>query len=170
MPLLNYTTEVPASRSIGEICSMLQEGGATAVMLENGPDREIVAASFMLTTTMGRVSYQLPANVPAVIKTLNDQIAAETRRVQARANYKRKIPCSLYNDKAQAERIAWRIAKDWLEAQLALEQIGGAKLEQIMMPFARLPDGRSFYEHVVERGTLALPAPAKPDPIQAIPV
>jgi len=159
MPLLNYTTEVPASRSIGEICTMLQEGGAQAVMMENNAAREIVAVSFTLQTTWGRVPYQLPANVAAVIVTLNAQIRAETVRVNQGRGYKRKIPQRLFNDKAQAERIAWRIAKDWLEAQLALEQIGGAKLEQIMMPFARLVDGRSFYEHVVERGSLALPAP-----------
>jgi hypothetical protein len=72
------------------------------------------------------------------------------------------IPRHLYNNKQQAERIAWRIAKDWLEAQLALETIGGAKLEQIMMPFA-VQDGKSFYAHMLERGSLALPAPAARD-------
>lgn len=166
MALLNYTTEIPASRSIAEITRMLTEGGASAIMLENGPDKEIVAVSFMMDTSFGvRVPFQLPANVPQVIATINKQIADETKRVNQRSNYKRKIPRSLYNDKAQAERIAWRIAKDWLEAQMALAEIGASKFEQIMMPFAQI-GGRSFYDHVVQRGSLALmPAEQKAEPI-----
>jgi len=161
MALLNYTTEVPASRSIAEITQMLTDGGATHIMLENGPDREIVAISFMMDTTFGaRVPFQLPANVPKVIATINAQIAAETKLVNQRSNYKRRIPRSLWNNKEQAERIAWRIAKDWLEAQMALAQIGSSKFEQIMMPFAQIA-GRSFYDHVVERGSLALMPPNK---------
>lgn len=134
-------------------------------MLENGPDKEIVAVSFLMDTTFGvRVPFQLPANVPKVIATLNAQIADETKRVNQRSNYRRKIPRSLYNNKAQAERIAWRIAKDWLEAQMALAAIGQSKFEQIMMPYAQI-GGRSFYEHVVERGTLALTAPKETEPM-----
>jgi hypothetical protein len=169
MPLLNYTTVVPASRSIAEICEMLQLGGAHKVMMENGHDREIIAVSFTLQTTWGRVAYQLPANVPAVIVTINAQINEETRKVNRGRGYKRKIPARLLNDKEQAERIAWRIAKDWLEAQLALEQIGGAKLEQIMMPFA-ITDGKTFYQRMIERGTLALPAPENSEPLNVTPV
>lgn len=165
MPLLNYTTEVPASKSIAEICRMLQEGGASAIMLENNAAREIVAVSFMLDTTFGRIPFQLPANVPAVILALNKQIQDENRR-----GGKRKIPRTLFNNKAQAERIAWRIAKDWLEAQLALSAIGSAKLEQIMLPFASTGNGQNFYQRLVERGSLALPAPANLEPQPVTPV
>lgn len=159
MPLLNYTTVVPATKSIAEICRLLQEGGATHIMLENGPDKSIVGVSFMLETTFGRVPYTLPANVGAVILSLNKQIEDEERR-----GGRRKIPRALFNNKPQAERIAWRIAKDWLEAQLALEQIGAAKLEQIMLPFAGASGEKSFYQRLVERGSLALPAPRTEQP------
>lgn len=151
MPLLNYTTEVPAAKSIAEITRILQEGGASAIMLEYGADHTVNGVTFRMETAFGPVAYTLPANVPQVLGTLNAQIKAEGQRGR-----RRLIPQRLYNDKAQAERIAWRIAKDWLEAQIALTTIGSAKLEQIMMPFARLADGRSFYDHVVERRTLEL--------------
>lgn len=160
MPLLNYTTEVPSTRSIAEITRMLTEGGASAIMLENGADKEIVAVSFMLDTTFGRTAFSIPANVPAVVMALNAQIKAETERQRRSSNYKRKISPSLFNNKAQAERIAWRIAKDWLEAQLAIHSIGSAKLEQIMLPFAT-SGGKSFYQRLVERGSLALPSPER---------
>lgn len=53
----------------------------------------------------------------------------------------------------QSERVAWRVLKDWLDAQVSLIYIGQAKLEQIMLPYAY--DGkRSFYEIIKERGDL----------------
>jgi hypothetical protein len=158
MPLLNYTTEVPAGRSIADITQILQHGGASAIMLENAPDHTIEAVSFLMVTTFGRIPFKLPANVPAVMATLNAEIAAEDVIARKRSRYRRKLPRNLLNNRAQAERIAWRIAKDWLEAQMALAQIGSAKFEQIMLPFADLK-GKSFYQRMVERGTLSLPAP-----------
>jgi len=168
MALLNYTTEVPASRSIAEITEILQEGGATALMFQYGVEREVVAVTFQMPTTFGVLPFTLPAKIGEVIATLNAQIKAESARVNQRSNYRRKIPRSLFNNKAQAERIAWRIVKDWLEAQIAMSSIGNAKFEQIMMPFVQI-GGKSFYEHMVERGTLALPAP-RDEPDTAIPV
>jgi hypothetical protein len=163
MPLLNYTTEVPANRSIAEITRMLQEGGASAILLENNADREISAVSFRMKTSFGlETAFTLPANVPAVIAAVNAQINAETQRQRKAPGYKRRIPMSLLNNKAQAERIAWRIVKDWLEAQMAIHQIGAAKLEQVMLPFAVDETGRTFYARLVERGSLALPAPSSP--------
>ncbi len=162
MPLLNYTTDVPATRSIAEITRMLQDAGATAILLENDADRRISAVSFkMKTGPFGELPFMLPANVPAVILALNGQIQEESRRVAARRGYNRRIPKSLYNNRDQAERIAWRIVKDWLEAQLALHQLGAAKLEQIMLPFAVVgidADGQSqtFYQRLAMRGTLQL--------------
>jgi len=155
MPLLNYTTEIPATKSIAEITRILQEGGASAIMLENGVDREIVAVSFILVTTFGRVPFRIPANIPAVILALNSQIREEGKK-----RGPRKIPLRLFNNKEQAERIAWRIAKDWLEAQMAIHTIGSAKLEQIMLPFADAGNGQSFYDRIVQRGSLSLPAPS----------
>lgn len=163
MPLLNYTTEVPATRSIAEITRILQEGGASAIMLENGPDREIVAVSFMMDTTFGRLPFSIPANVGAVIATINAEIRADDAKVRARSNYRRKIPRSLFGNKQQAERIAWRIAKDWIEAQMAITTIGSAKMEQIMLPFATI-NGKSFYQRLIERGSLALPAAGDHEP------
>jgi hypothetical protein len=155
MPLLNYSTDVPASRSIAEITRILQDSGASAIMLENGVDHEITAISFVMVTTFGKLPFTLPANIGAVIATLNKQISDESEKIKNRGGYQRKIPKSLYNNKAQAERIAWRIAKDWLEAQIALATVGSAKFEQIMLPFAQIGN-KSFYQRMVDRGNLTL--------------
>lgn len=156
MPLLNYTTAVPATRSIAEITRMLQEGGASAILLENDSERRICAVSFKLKTSFGELPFSLPANVGAVILALNGQIKAETERQRRAPGYRRRIPPSLFNNKDQAERIAWRIVKDWLEAQLAIHELGAAKLEQVMLPFAVDETGQTFYARLVMRGNLLL--------------
>lgn len=160
MPLLNYTTEIPASKSRAEIIELLERAGASAIALEYAADRSIEAIKFILDTKQfGRVPYTMPANVGAVILTLNAEIKAENIKVNARSNYKRRVPRNLFNNREQAERIAWRIAKDWLEAQLALTQIGGAQLEQVMLPYVDVGGGKTFYDALVARGSLALPSP-----------
>jgi hypothetical protein len=166
MPLLNYTTEIPASRSRGEIIEILERAGASAIGLEYAGDRSVDAIKFVLDTKQfGRVPYVMPANVGAVILTLNAEIERETAMLRQRTILKRRIPTNLHNNKEQAERIAWRIAKDWLEAQIALTQIGGAQIEQVMLPYADMGGGRTFFHALVERGSLALPAPSKEEPI-----
>jgi hypothetical protein len=144
MPLLNYTTKVGAGVTVAQIQQILAAGGASAVLTEYNAAREIVAVNFRLHTAFGEIAYRLPANVPAVIIALNKQVDAK------------KLPRRYRNDKEQAERIAWRIVKDWIEAQLAIDQIGCAKLEQVMLSFAVDESGKTFYDRLVTRGNLLL--------------
>lgn len=51
----------------------------------------------------------------------------------------------------QAERVAWRIEKDWLESQFAKIEATRVPLERIMMPYMIAADGRTFYELLVEK-------------------
>ncbi|MDX2187756.1 MAG: hypothetical protein SFV32_12545 [Opitutaceae bacterium] len=159
--LLNYTTEIPASRTVAEIYALLSEGGARAIMSEYDGSQKPTGICFQLITTFGPIMYRLPANVTAAQTVLN----AMTKRTG-----RDKIPDRYYNDRDQAERVAWRIVRDWVEVQLAIHQLGQAKLEQIMLPFAVTPDGRTYYERVVERGSLALPEPKKEEPRPVGPV
>ena len=49
--------------------------------------------------------------------------------------------------KQQAIWTAWRIIKDWIEAQLALVEV---TVPQVFLPYAVLRDGRALTEHVVD--------------------
>lgn len=102
MPLLNYTTKVPASRTINEIQKMLAVAGARQVLTEFGPSGKPVAIAFAIETQHGEHQYHLPADVAAV---------AQVMKSDDTPNH--------YRTPEQAERVAWRIIKDWLEAQLA---------------------------------------------------
>jgi hypothetical protein len=132
MALLNYTTQIAAEKTVAEITSLLAKAKCSAILTEYQADGRIKALSFRIQTQAGVMSFLLPANVEAVYKTICRDKALP---------YSRRTP-------AQAERIAWRIIKDWVAAQLALISVGLADLEQVFLPYAQRPDGTTLYEEL----------------------
>jgi hypothetical protein len=51
-----------------------------------------------------------------------------------------------YREHDQAERVAWRIVKDWIAAQLAIVETGMTSLDQVMFPYMLDNDGATLYE------------------------
>lgn len=100
MPLLNYTTKVNVFATLGEIQGILVAHGAKKIMQDYDNDGHISALTFGIDTPAGPRGVRLPANVDAVHAVLTKQ----------------KVKC----DREQAERVAWRIVKDWVEAQMAI--------------------------------------------------
>jgi hypothetical protein len=43
-------------------------------------------------------------------------------------------------------RTAWRIIKDWVQAQLALVEINMVTVPQVFLPYAIMQDGRTLWE------------------------
>lgn len=137
--LLNYTTTVPVARTIGQVQGQLVEAGARAIMTEYTDAGRITGISFAVQTGYGMQSFLLPVNAHKVLKVL------ERERVQSR-----------YQTEEHAERVAWRILKDWLEAQLAIIRTEMVTLDQVMLPYMRAEGDRTVYELFVEQ-KLALP-------------
>jgi hypothetical protein len=141
MPLLNYTTTVPVSRTVAEVHQILVNAGARQIMSEYGDDGCPVGIAFAADTAMGMRSFVVPVNSDAVLTVLK-----RDRSVPA----SKKVP-------AHAERVAWRIVKDWLEAQLAIIRTEMVTLDQVMLPYMRGDNGRTIFELYREQ-QLALPA------------
>jgi len=53
MPIANYTTEVPAMKSLGEIQGNLVAHGAKSIMIDYDEHGEPKALSFLITTPKG---------------------------------------------------------------------------------------------------------------------
>lgn len=140
MPLLNYTTSVAVSRTVGQIQGLLVEAGARSIMADYDEVGNITGLSFAIQGPMGLQGYRLPARTD------------RTRSVLQRE----KVP-TRYQTPEHAERVAWRILKDWVEAQLALLRTEMVTLDQVMLPYMTAADGRTVYELYLER-QLALPA------------
>jgi hypothetical protein len=133
-PLLNYTTTVEARRTIGQVHSILVEGGARQIMTEYSEVGSPIGVTFAIVTGEGLRAFNLPVKVESV------------RRVMARDP---KTP-RRFQTPEQAERVAWRIMKDWLEAQLAIVETEMVTFDEVMLPYMRSVDGRTMYAMYVD--------------------
>lgn len=138
MPLLNYTTSVAASRSIGQLQNLLIKAGARAIMSEYGDDGTPSGVSFAIETPYGLRHFMLPIHVDKV------QAVLVRQKVTPR-----------FQEKEHAERVAWRILKDWVESQLAIIETEMVTLDQVMLPYMQTRDG-TVYQLIV-KNQMALP-------------
>lgn len=143
MPILNYRTEIDAGRTVLEIQAKLARAGARRVQIDYGDDGEPTAVAFMIATPAGDASFSLPANDAGVLAALSRQADAGTVRRN-------------FVTRKHAKRVAWRIVKDWLEAQLALVEAGLATLDEVLFPYMLAPSGQRVYALYADR-RLALP-------------
>lgn len=140
MPLVNYTTTVPAARTAQELMAMLSSKGATAILLEYGPTGQHTGLKWKVTSQFGTLSFSLPINTEAVYEVLTRQRVMPNNK-EARA--------------AQAERTAWRIVKDWVRAQMALVETEMVSMEEVFMPYM-LSGNRTMYQVLTEDGFSAV--------------
>src|SRR5205823_13438428 len=64
-----------------------------------------------------------------------------------------------YGDQWQqeGERIAWRICKSWLEAQITLINLEQAKMEEVFLPYLVMPSNKTLFE-TMEQNKFSLPS------------
>ena len=148
MPIKNYTTEVSAMKSIGQIEGNLVAHGARAIMVDYGADKGPVSLSFFVPTPQGELPFRLPANVPAVANLLIKQLASSNYRQWDNA-YQQEKRKKMEN---QASRVAWRIIKDWVDAQMAIIETEMVTLDQVFLPYMTTKTGKTLYQVMVSQG------------------
>ena len=57
-----------------------------------------------------------------------------------------KVRANIDYSQEQAARVAWRCLKSWVEAQMALIQIGMATMDQVFLPYVLNDEGKTLYE------------------------
>lgn len=132
MALLNYTTGIQAVKTVSEIQRILASHGAKTILTNYSNAGEIESLSFQTDTPHGLISIELPINPEAVLNVLKRQCSLG------------KVP-RRYAEKSQAVRVAWRIVKDWVEAQMAILETEMVLMEQIFLPYIISKDGRTLY-------------------------
>ena len=153
-PLLNYTTTIDPAKTVAEIQHILAKHRAKAILTNYDGNGNVESITFSIQTAACEVGFRLPANVDAVFAVLS--------RGKNIAPYRLKA----YKERAypQARRVAWRIIKDWVEAQLAIVETEMVKLEQVFLPYAVTRSGETLYEKLVSTGFHLLGAGGyKPD-------
>ena len=137
MPILNYTTQIDAGKTVAELSQLLGKAGCQKVLVDYDAG-EPAALTFGITVQGKPLFFTLPAKVEGVLKAL-----------------KRDHVPSKYQNTAQARRVAWRIIKVWCEAQLAIIDAGQAQLAEVFLPYAQTPSGQTLYQ-AIESGSLKL--------------
>jgi len=138
MPLLDYTSKVPVSRTIAQVQAKLVEHGARAVMLEYDDRGRTIALAFKINMPNGDLPIRLPIDTAATLRVLQRQ--AENREIPGR-----------YAEEAHAYRVAWRNIFHWVSAQLALLETEMVQLEQIFLPYVITPGGQTIYQVMAEK-------------------
>jgi hypothetical protein len=132
MGILNYRTRVAPQKTISELMQKLASKGAQSITAGYDSAGKQSRLSFAMKVGGIEVSFSLPVNVKGVAVALADGRQPTKTQLE------------------HAEWVAWRILKDWVEAQIALIESGQAEMGQVFMPYAEAPDGRTMYELFVE--------------------
>jgi len=131
--LLNYTTKIDPDKTAAEIAKILSMHGASAVMTEYDKERGIVSAlAFQISMGERKMSFRLPCDWKPVLAVMERDS---------------KIPQSFKNE-LQAVRTAWRIVKDWVEAQMALVETQMVTTQEVFLPYTVMPNNKTLAENV----------------------
>ena len=137
MAILNYTTTIDSFKTVSEIEYILMKHNAKSIM-KNYEGETITGLSFLIDTGVQQIPIRLPVRVDECLKVL---------KKEKRENPQKKIK----DTREQAERVAWRILKDWVEAQMALLDIQMVRVEEIFLPYIQTNNGQTVYEKLAER-------------------
>jgi len=139
MAILNYTTSIDCEKTISEIQKCLVKHGANKIVTDY-KDGLPSAVTFCLVINESLVGYILPANYSGVLKAMKKD---------------NKVPNSKCTEE-QAQRVAWRIVKDWVEAQMAIVEAQLADVAEVFLPYAVTKTGETMYHYIQKTPQLLL--------------
>lgn len=141
MNLKNYTSTVPASRSIERIKNVLRKLKVSNIN-EEYKDGALLGIKFLIDINGSTVVFELPAQVDKVFNVMWLEVKRQT---ESRKEVIRE----------QAERTAWKIICDWIEVQASMIYLEQAELLQVFLPYAVMPTGKTVY-HTIKEGGMKL--------------
>ena len=140
--ILNYTTKVDADKTIAEITKCLVTHGAASIMTDYDKDTGAATAlMFKMVLDNRTMGFRLPCDWRPVY-----EILIEGKKLDNWNQAKNDRQKAAHRE--QAIRTAWRIVKDWVEAQMALVETRMVTAPQVFLPYAIMKDNRTLSEHV----------------------
>jgi hypothetical protein len=145
MPIMNYTTTVSPTKSLQEITSALVSAGATAIAQRYDQHGNVTALEFAIAYEGQLLRYSLPLRPDEVARVL------ATQRVAGQ-----------YLRPEHVRRVAWRILRDWVKAQIAVIQSGMLTMPEVMFPYMHTGDGSTVWQAYREAGLPQLTVGRRP--------
>jgi hypothetical protein len=142
MKIKNYTSEVPANKSIQRIEQRLVQQGARNVWKEYDEKGRMSGLSFTIPKEGRLLPFKLPARVENVV-----------------SYFLKKHPyTSEKKIREQTERTAWRMMDEWTDLQMSLIAIDQAEFMEIFLPYIYdAHQGKTHFEIMRDNGFNLLP-------------
>ncbi len=121
--LKNYTTEIPALKTISEIEEILVKHGATDTWKQYDDRGKVTALNFAVKTEFGKMPFKFSIDANVICAVLKEQVQQGSRGISMKQA----------SDIEHARNVGWRIVKDWIDSQMALVSLKMRKLEQIFL-------------------------------------
>ena len=144
----NYTSTVPASRSVANIERRLVAFGATNIIKSYDQAKTLSEICFVVHVQGKDIPFKLPAKVDAVYKILMRKV-------------RRQRPGTEERLREQAERSAWKILNDSVDIDLSMIEIGNAEFMEKFMAYAviNMDTRETLYDRMKDTGFKMLEAP-----------
>lgn len=139
MNIKNYTSGVPAEKSINRIEKILIEMGATSVNKQY-EEKKIISITFLIIVNGTTIPFRLPAKASEVYDVLRSEI---------------KRPRSGTLDKLfeQSERTAWKLVCEWVEIQMSMIKLKQADFIEVFLPYVyNYAQNKTFYQSIKDGG------------------
>jgi hypothetical protein len=146
MNIKNYTSGVPAERSINRIEKILVEMGATSVNKQYNKDKKIEAIAFLIIVEGNTIPFKLPAKASEVESVLIKSVKRMTEGTRMRI-------------REQSERTAWKLVSEWVEIQMSMIQLKQADFIEVFLPYVYdYAQNKTFYQSIKDGGFKQLPS------------
>lgn len=131
--LFMESTSISPERTAAMISLELVKAKANKIMNEYA-DGKLTAMKFAIDTPVGDLPFRLPVRIDPVFQIL-----------QSRRKFRSDRDKFAAADRAKAERVAWRQAYRWIQAQVAMIQTGMVSTQEVFMPYLTV-NGETLYE------------------------
>ena len=129
----NYTTTVPAEKSLQEIQTLLANNGATGIAFDY-KDGQVTSIFFKINYNNQVLPFRLPVNPQKVYRALFGDLVGQNNQAW------------VIQRRSKANNIAFRICKDWLEAQLTHVNLEQAQIQEVFLPYLVTGENQTLYE------------------------
>jgi|SRR5262245_11756924 len=146
MTMYMETTKISPERTASEITGLLVRAGARQLLMEYDKAGKLTGLKFILEVRGRPLPFALPARTDSVFQHLQN----ERKRTWARAENEAR-------DRQQADRIAWRQLLRWVQAQIAMIEIGMVEPGEVFLPYVEVEPGVTAWQRAISGGQLALP-------------
>lgn len=141
MAVRNYTTQIDTAKTLMEIETILVKFGAQGIYKEY-QGTKINGLMFFLIKDGQKIPFKIPMSIE------------KSRTVISKAVNEGKLSRKYLSEplrSEQAERVCWRIIKDWVDSQLSLLELNFADATEILLPYAYdYSEQKTLYQKFVE--------------------